>query len=160
MLEIYRYTKLASEAGKSNLIGLAILVLFAIFVFYKKIGKNGDPTQSQIIVIIVIVGFILYAAQTVLKQLNSTGSWEIIVDDKTLQWNAPRDVEESFIINLDQIKKIEKTIRNQDTDYEIKLKGNDEDIKLTSDSGVDLDELLEALEVRGVAIDEIDDRNE
>jgi len=115
MLEIYRYTKLASEAGKSNLIGLAILVLFAIFVFYKKIGKNGDPTQSQIIVIIVIVGFILYAAQTVLKQLNSTGSWEIIVDDKTLQWNAPRDVEESFIINLDQIKKIEKTIRNQET---------------------------------------------
>jgi len=160
MPEIFRYTKLASEAGKSNLIGLAILVAFAAFIVYKQLAKGGNPSQVQILVIIVITGFILYAAQTVLKQLNSTGSWEIIVDDKTLQWNAPRDVEESFIINFDQIKKIEKTIRNQDIDYEIKLKGKKNDIKLSSDSGIDLDELLHALEVRGVVIDEIDDINE
>jgi len=158
-MEIYKYTKLASESGKDGLIALAICAAFSAYFIYRMVNKSGgDLSQSKILVIVAIVAFLAFAANNVMKRLNSKGSWVITIDDKVIQWNAPDGIEPSFVVNLDQIKTMQTTLSNDQNvkSYDL-IMSDGQEINLGEDSGIDFDEFAAALESRGVQLSEIED---
>lgn len=160
-MEIYKYTKLASESGKDGLIAIVIFAIFFAYFIYRMISKSGgDISQSNILVIVAIGACLLIASNEIMKRLNSKGSWEITIDDKTLQWNSPDDLEESFIVNLSQIKTLEITFRGEPNIESCDLiMVNDQKIKLSEASGIDLNEFAAALANRGVQITKIEEHH-
>ena len=162
-MEIYKYTKLASESGKDGLIALAICAAFSAYFIYRMVNKSGgDLSQSKILVIVAIVAivaFLAFAANNVMKRLNSKGSWVITIDDKVVQWNAPDGLEPSFVVNLDQIKTMQTTLSNDQNakSYDL-IMSDGQEISLGEDSGIDFDEFAAALQSRGVQLSEIEDQ--
>lgn len=158
-MEIYKYTKLAAESGKDSLIGLAICGVIVIYFIYRMVSKSGgDLSQSNIIMIIALLVFLAFAANNVRKRLDSKGAWEITVDDKVLQWNAPDGIEPSFVVNLDQIKAFQTTVNlDQNIQTYDLIMSDGQDISLSEDSGINFSAFSAALEARGVALEEIED---
>lgn len=158
-MEIYKYTKLASESGKDGLIPIVVGVAFFAYFVYRMMNKStGDLSQPKIIALIAIAAVLTFAANHVVKRLNSKGAWEITVDDKVLQWNSPDGIESSFVVNLDKINALQTTL-SQDQNmksYDL-IMSNNQEISLSESSGIDFDEFAAALEARGVQLTEIED---
>ena len=158
-MEIYKYTKLASESGKDGLIPIVVGVAFFAYFVYRMMNKStGDLSQLKIIALIAIAAVLTFAANHVVKRLNSKGAWEITVDDKVLQWNSPDGIESSFVVNLDKINALQTTL-SQDQNmksYDL-IMSNNQEISLSESSVIDFDEFAAALEARGVQLTEIED---
>lgn len=159
-MDVFKYTKLVSETGKSGLIVLAICTLISIFFLYRLSNKtDGQSSQYTIFIVIGIVVFLLIASKEVIKRLNSKASWEIVIDDKTLQWSAPNLIDQSFTINLNQIKVMEKTFLQDQNDSNYRLLMQDgSEIALSKTSELNFDAFIQALKDRGVQYKEIENR--
>ena len=158
-MEIYKYTKLASESGKDGLIPIVVGVAFFAYFVYRMMNKStGDLSQLKIIALIAIAAVLTFAANHVVKRLNSKGAWEITVDDKVLQWNSPDGIESSFVVNLDKINALQTTlIQDQNMKSYDLIMSNNQEISLSESSVIDFDEFAAALEARGVQLTEIED---
>lgn len=158
-MDVFKYSKLASESGKEGLVALIICAVFIAYFFYKQMSKSqGDLSQTKIVLLMAFGVFLIVAGKQVLNRLQSTGAWDIQVDDRVLQWRAPADVEDSFTVELDQIKMIHNTVSadlNQNN-YVIFMQDGHE-IALSDASGIDFDKLVAALQARGVTYEEEED---
>ena len=158
-MEIFKYSKLASESGKDGLIPIAIcIVLFAYFVYRMVSRSGGDLSQSKIIGLIVIATFLAFAANSIFKRLNSKGAWDITVDDEVIQWNAPEGIETSFVVNLDQVEALQMTYSQDQSvnSYDI-IMSDGQEISLSEASGINFEKFATALKNRGIQFTEIED---
>lgn len=156
-MEIFKYTKLASDSGKDGLLALAIFAAIALFIIYKLSTKpDGLFGKSSLIVLSMLAVFGFVAVKTVFTRLQSTGEWQIIVDDQTLQWNAPQELDKSFTVNLLDIQ-LFKIIKDRDAGhntYELMMTDGSV-IELSDDLGMDFGDFSKALKERGVEVEKI-----
>ncbi len=159
-MKIFHYTQTAHDAGMKSLPALIICSLIIAWFLYKKLAGNAD-TMSNLHYLLIAGGIALIAAfaNNVYKRINSDGTWDISIDDKTIQWNAPNELEESFILNLNQIAEVKQTIGNHHTSYELNTT-DDQNIQLNEDSGIDLEEFTKALVSQGVHLNKIDETHD
>ncbi len=160
-MEIFKYTKLASESGKESVIGLVIFAAIAMFVMYKLSTRpEGLFSKSNVLILGGLTLFAVIAAKSVISRLQSSGEWEIIVDDKMLHWRGPEGIDHSFIVNFDQIQMVRVTLSDDmnSASYDL-LMENGEQKKLSEETGMDFDEFLKALSDRGVKIETVEDRS-
>ena len=159
-MEIFKFTKLASESGKDSLIGLVIFAAIALFVVYKLSTRpEGLLSKSSIIVLAGLAFFVMVATKSVFSRLQSTGAWEILIDDKMLHWSGPEGIDQSFIVNFDQIQFIRITLSDDMSveSYDLIMK-NGEQKNLSEETGMNFDHFIKALSERGVKVEKIEDR--
>lgn len=160
-MQIFHYTQTANAAGIKQLPALIICGVLLAWFIYSALSKNKPFDTRDYAIIMAIVGFIVFAGLTLLKQINSVGSWNILIDDKVLQWNAPEGIEKSFLINLDQITefRITQSHSSSESDYTI-LTSDNQEITLSETSGIDLIEFAKALASQGIQVNEINEEGE
>ncbi len=159
-MEAFKYTKLAAESGKDGLIALGIMALIAAFILFKLSAKpEGLFSKSNMLILICMGVFAVIAVNSVMSRLQSSGAWQITIDQQQLEWLGPAGIDKSFSVSLTDIKSFQITSTDNDSyaSHVIVLNGGDE-MELTDDSGLDFDEFAKALELRGVSVEQVEGR--
>lgn len=159
-MEAFKYTKLAAESGKDGLIALGIIAIIAVFVIFKLSARpEGLFSKSNMMILTVMAVFAVIIVNSVMSRLQSSGAWQITIDQQKLEWLGPAGIDKSFTVDLSDIQSFRVTSTDNDNyiNHVIALHNGDE-IELSEDSGLDFDEFAKALEIRGVLLEQIEGR--
>ena len=151
-----RYEKNARKAGIFNTI-IGVMVLFALIALQVFFFPRPDFPLFVVILVWIIGGLVVlvFIGQG-LSLLNSGGQWDIVIDNKGINWSSPNDsVDKSFDVKFSEISRLEtrqrvkKSGKIRSHNYVLILH-NGSEIKLSPNSGINLTQVALELERKGV----------
>ncbi len=151
--EMFHFTRSARHHSSKRLLqGLALTILgclLSLFWWALVVGVAG-------FMMLAVGGYMVLAS---LAQLVVGGRWEIVADSRGLGWRAPRGVDQSFHVSLQEIERLEvrRAVKGGgQASARYWLMGPDsQERELSAISGVDLAKLADALRSLEVEVTDV-----